>query len=99
MNCFVRRDAEMHGLERLLVDPVHAASRRNVAVLHGLGGIGNTQLAVEFARKHKGRFSEIFWLNGSSEANLKQSFAEMVQRLPRDELDAHFLPPLLENNV
>ncbi|KAF1964127.1 hypothetical protein BU23DRAFT_575938 [Bimuria novae-zelandiae CBS 107.79] len=48
VNRFVGRDAEMHELERLLVDPVHAASRRNVAVLHGLGGIGKTQLAVEF---------------------------------------------------
>lgn len=53
---------------------------RKVAVVHGLGGIGKTQLVVEFARKHEGRFSAIFWLDGSSEASLKQSFVEAAQR-------------------
>jgi hypothetical protein len=54
--------------------------------MHGLGGIGKTQLAVEFARKHQRRFSGIFWLDGSSEGSLKQSFVNMVQRLPRGQL-------------
>jgi hypothetical protein len=85
---FVARDAEMQELERHLLDSQRAASRRNVVVVHGLGGIGKTQLVVEFARSHKGRFSGIFWLDGSSEASLKQSFADMAQRLPRDELTA-----------
>jgi hypothetical protein len=85
---FVARDAEMQELERHLLDTQRAASRRNVVVVHGLGGIGKTQLVVEFARRHKCRFSGIFWLDGSSEASLKQSFADMAQRLPRHELTA-----------
>jgi hypothetical protein len=85
---FVARDAEMQELERHLLDTQRAASRRNVVVVHGLGGIGKTQLVVEFARRHKSRFSGIFWLDGSSEASLKQSFADMAQRLPRHELTA-----------
>lgn len=55
---------------------------------HGPGGIGKTQLAIEFARKHTASFSGIFWLDGSSEASLKQSFVEVAKRLPRDELTA-----------
>jgi hypothetical protein len=43
---------------------------------------------VEFARKHDHQFSAVFWLDGSSEANLKQSFVNVAQRLPRDELTA-----------
>jgi hypothetical protein len=88
VNCFVARDAEMKELEQLLLNTQRAASRRNVAVMHGLGGIGKTQLTVEFARRHKSSFSGVFWLDGSSEAGLKQSFADMVQRLPCDELTA-----------
>ncbi|PSN58549.1 hypothetical protein BS50DRAFT_538593 [Corynespora cassiicola Philippines] len=85
---FVARDAEMRELERLLIRDGPATRRRNVVVIHGLGGIGKTQLAVEFARKHQHSFSGSFWLDGSSDTSLKQSFADMVQRLPRDELAA-----------
>ena len=85
---FVQRSVEMRELERLLLDDAATARRQKVVVLHGLGGIGKTQLAVEFARSHHGRFSSVVWLDGSSEASLKQSFADMVRRLPRSELTA-----------
>lgn len=88
VNQFVQRNAEMRELERLLFDHPATARRQKAVVLHGLGGIGKTQLAVEFARSHHGRFSSVVWLDGSSEASLKQSFAGMVRRLPRSELTA-----------
>jgi hypothetical protein len=90
---FVDRPAEMAAVEQRLLEALPTAlpatkRRRKVVVVHGLGGIGKTQLAVEFARKHHHRFSAVFWLDGSSEASLKQSFVDMAQRLPRDELTA-----------
>lgn len=65
---FVDRPAEMAAVEQLLLDASPATSpatrrRRKVVVVHGLGGIGKTELAVEFARKHQGRFSAVFWLD------------------------------------
>lgn len=86
---FVARDAEMQRLEQLLLDPFEALSRRKVAVVHGMGGIGKTQLAVEFARRHRIRFSGVFWLDGSSTVSVKQSFVDVAQRLPRSELTAN----------
>jgi hypothetical protein len=90
---FVDRPAEMAAVEQLLLETSPATSpatrrQRKIVVVHGLGGIGKTQLAVEFARKHYHRFSAVFWLDGSSEASLKQSFINIVQRLPRSELTA-----------
>lgn len=85
---FIQRDAEMRDLERLLLEHAADTSRQKVVVLHGLGGIGKTQLAVECAREHHRRFSSVIWLDGSSEASLKQSFVGMAQRLPQDELTA-----------
>jgi hypothetical protein len=85
---FVQRDVEMRQLEHFLLEEVAVERRQRVVVLHGLGGIGKTQLAVEFARKHQHRFSGLFWLDGSSEASLKQSFADIIQNLPHGELAA-----------
>jgi hypothetical protein len=78
----------MQALEKLLVDTAPTTTSRNVVIVHGLGGIGKTQLVIKFARKHQRWFSGIFWLDGSSEASLKQSFVSMAQRLPQGELTA-----------
>ncbi|KAL4975282.1 hypothetical protein BDW66DRAFT_167301 [Aspergillus desertorum] len=49
-----------------------SSQTRKVAVLDGLGGIGKTQLAMYFARKHKNEFTAIFWLNGKDQSALMQ---------------------------
>ena len=58
-------------------------SRRTV-VLHGLGGIGKTQLAVAYAKRHKDNYSAIFWLNIKDEGSLKQSFARVARQILRE---------------
>ena len=56
-------------------------AQRKIVILHGLGGVGKTQLAVEFLNAHRDIYSAIFWLNGRNEDTLKQSFAGMASRL------------------
>jgi len=56
-------------------------SQRTVVLLHGLGGIGKTQLAVTFVKEQKNTYSAIFWLNSKNEDTLKQSFAVVAKRL------------------
>lgn len=104
MSQFVDRPAEMAAVEQHLLEASSAPlpvtrRRRKVVVVHGLGGIGKTQLAVEFARKHNHRFSAVFWLDGSSKASLEQSFVDMAQRLPRDELTADGVAQLSDATV
>lgn len=86
MNHFVQRTAEMLKLEQLLVEIPSMPIRRKIAVLHGLGGNGKTQLAAQFAREQHHRFSAIFWLDGSSKISLEKSLADLIQRLPPNEL-------------
>ncbi|KAF3398126.1 Nephrocystin-3 [Penicillium rolfsii] len=55
---------------------------RKVAIIHGLGGIGKTQLAIRFARDHKHDFTAIFWLRGKDRGTLLQSLSSILPRLP-----------------
>ncbi|KAG4427447.1 hypothetical protein IFR05_017069 [Cadophora sp. M221] len=57
---------------------------RRVVVLHGLGGIGKTQLSVAYAKQHKDNYSAIFWLNIKDEDSLKQSFLKVAKQISRE---------------
>ena len=57
---FVQREAEMRQLEKFF-QPCADKKRRKVFVVHGLGGMGKTQLCVEYARQHKEDFTALFW--------------------------------------
>ncbi len=62
--------------------PMSAPNRRKTHILHGLGGIGKTQLALAYTRKHQETYSAILWLNGNSKDTLLQSLAAFVKRMP-----------------
>jgi AAA+ ATPase superfamily predicted ATPase len=53
---FVARNQELAEIhEKLKRD-----GSRRVVVLHGLGGMGKTQLAIEYTKQHKDNYSAIF---------------------------------------
>jgi hypothetical protein len=60
--------------------------RQKIFVLHGLGGIGKTQLAAEFARRHQEEFSTIFWLDGSDVNSLDRSINRCAARIPEGQV-------------
>jgi hypothetical protein len=72
---------EIEQLERVLIPGPKQNQRQKIQVLRGLGGMGKTQLAVEFARRHHTRFSAVFWLDGRSEDLLKRSIAKCASRI------------------
>jgi hypothetical protein len=63
------------------IQPTYYQSRK-VAILHGLGGIGKTQLAVRFARDHRYDFTAIFWLSSKDRGTLLRSLSSTFPRLP-----------------
>jgi hypothetical protein len=76
----------MEKLERVLLPRPRQSQRQKIHVLRGLGGMGKTQLAVEFARRHHRRFSSVFWLDGRSEDVLKRSIASCAGRIPPGQI-------------
>jgi len=65
--------------------PGELLSRRKVCIIHGLGGIGKTQLAVEYARMHKDKYTSFFWLDGKTEESLVQSLLAIGSRIPKSQ--------------
>lgn len=86
---FVGRASSLSSIESVLL-PFTAAERK-VVVLHGLGGIGKSQLAIEFAKQHRLDYTAILWLNAKTEETLKRSFAANASRLPRGSLSQELL--------
>jgi hypothetical protein len=83
---FVQRKTEMAQLEKFFSSDVDAdRNYRKVFVVHGPGGMGKTQLCVEYARQHKEDFTAVFWLDGSSKDALRQSLANAAARVVREE--------------
>jgi hypothetical protein len=80
----VAREDELSKIHKILKGD---GSRRAV-VLHGLGGIGKTQLSIAYAKRHKDEYSGIFWLNINDEDTLKQSFVKIAKQIQRDHPSA-----------
>ncbi|HEU5373950.1 MAG TPA: tetratricopeptide repeat protein [Ktedonobacteraceae bacterium] len=66
-------------------------------VVKGLGGVGKTQIAVEYAyrAREQDRYFHTIWINAASEEAILTSFQTLAERLPnfaeRDEKDQHKL--------
>lgn len=77
---FVAREEELAQIDQIL----RSGDGRRTVTLHGLGGIGKTQLAIEYAVRHRADFSAIFWFNIRDRDSLKQSFARAARRIAMD---------------
>ncbi|MEV6347541.1 FxSxx-COOH system tetratricopeptide repeat protein [Actinoplanes sp. NPDC051851] len=71
------------GLLSMLSEMLAASSTVSVVpqALHGLGGVGKTQLAAEFAYRHADEYWLVWWMTAESATQVRQSFAQLALRL------------------
>ena len=79
---------------------LYGHTTRSTVILHGLGGIGKTQLAIEYSRRHKEKYTAIFWLNANDEDSLELSFRDVAQQILQDHPSASMLASVdLDGNL
>ncbi|EFY89220.1 kinesin light chain [Metarhizium acridum CQMa 102] len=74
---FVARETEITEIRRTL----SSDGSRRVVILHGLGGIGKTQLAVAYTKRYRDEYSAIFWFNIKDEESIQQSFTKVARQI------------------
>jgi hypothetical protein len=80
VECFVGRDEE---LDRIHQELQYNGSRRT-AVVHGLGGMGKTQLVLAYAQRHRDEYLAVFWINSKDVDTVKQGYAAAARRIFRE---------------
>jgi tetratricopeptide (TPR) repeat protein len=79
------RNANFTGRDKILTDLRHAlteqSSAHRVQVISGLGGVGKTQLAAEYAYKHRWDYTIIWWISADDSATLALTYAKLARRL------------------
>jgi hypothetical protein len=79
---FIGREAEVQDMGSILQPQSGSPdSTRKVLILGGMGGIGKTQLAITYAKRHRHSYSSIFWLNADTEATLNNSLRAVANRI------------------
>ena len=77
---FTGRDDILSTLYRQLHDSQTAAISQTQAI-SGLGGIGKTQTAVEYAYRYRDDYRYVFWIRADTELELTNSYVTLAQTL------------------
>jgi DNA-binding SARP family transcriptional activator len=84
-----RRNPHFTGREALLLEMEAASAAGGPAALAqallGLGGIGKTQLALEYAYRHAGDYHVVWWVRGEEPSQLRADYAALATVLDLPE--------------
>lgn len=84
---FVGRKTELDRVDSIL----GASEGRCTLVIHGLGGMGKTQLTKTYLKKHSKAYSALVWLNARDRTTLKLSFSKVASRILQQYPNSTFI--------
>src|ERR1700680_2929603 len=77
---FTGREDLLNSLHHQLTDG-HAAALTQFRAITGLGGIGKTQTAIEYAYRYREAYQAIFWVRAASRDTLAADFVALANLL------------------
>jgi hypothetical protein len=77
---FTGREEVLDQIQKAL-EKSRAAGITQATGITGLGGIGKSQTALEYAYRHREEYAWVFWVGAESEETLGRDYAEMARRL------------------
>ncbi|RPB19149.1 hypothetical protein L211DRAFT_814727 [Terfezia boudieri ATCC MYA-4762] len=75
---FVGREYLIESLKQNVEEGKHI---QNTIVLYGTGGMGKTQLALEYIYQYYKDYSSVFWINAATDQTTILGFTQIMQRL------------------
>ena len=94
---FTGRRDELQRLRSLLVSSSNEAALLPHA-LHGLGGVGKTQLAVEYVYRYASEYQLVYWISAENLNEVRTSLAKLgeIMRLPESDDQAQTVESVLD---
>jgi tetratricopeptide (TPR) repeat protein len=86
-----RRNHNFIGRDKLLNDLQTTLNSQQIvtlAAIHGLGGVGKTQIASEYAYRHATEYDLVWWVRSEEPATLASDYATLAQELNLRESNA-----------
>ncbi|TXC96839.1 FxSxx-COOH system tetratricopeptide repeat protein [Streptomyces sp. ISID311] len=74
---FSGREAEIAQLR----DGLLSGQQAVVRALHGMGGVGKTQIALEYAHRFAGQYDVVWWVDAEQDDQLPVHYTELADRL------------------
>ena len=75
---FTGRNIFLETLRKKLLDQVPKEYRHRIA-LYGMGGIGKTQIALEYVYTNKTNYDRIYWISATNQASLFSGYQEIAK--------------------
>ena len=81
-NRFTAREVDLSNIHESLISlDSTSLSRQTSCTIHGMGGIGKTQVALEYTYRYRSSYQYIFWFAAEYGPSLELGFGESARRL------------------
>jgi hypothetical protein len=77
---FWGREEALNAVHEAL-SPEKDSRRLRTFALYGMGGVGKTQIALQYANRHRDLYKTILWITADNVINMSQSFREVSKLL------------------
>ena len=85
---FTGREEILAQVHEALAESVSVAvSQKTSHAISGLGGVGKTQIAVEYAYRHRDEYQAVLWVGASDESTLASGYSEIARLLSLPQKD------------